>query len=76
MKKMPIIAALAFGGVLLGAAAPASATTSDEEGQPIRVFGVFEKVPAKEDHNESQVFKIIGLPVPREQALAKMKEAA
>ena len=47
-----------------------------KEGQPIRVFGVFEKLPAKEDRAESQVFRIIGLSVPREQEPATMQEAA
>ena len=47
-----------------------------KEGQPIRVFGVFEKLPAKDDRAESQVFRIIGLSVPREQEPAAMQEAA
>ncbi|MBD2745937.1 hypothetical protein IC232_04410 [Microvirga sp. BT688] len=52
-----------------------------KEGQPIRVFGVFETLPATEDRSESQVYRIIGLSVPRETtpegaAAAEMKEAA
>ena len=47
-----------------------------KEGQPIRVFGVFEKLPATEERSESQIFRIIGLSVPREQEPAAMQEAA
>lgn len=52
-----------------------------KEGQPIRVFGVFETMPATEERSESRVFRIIGLSVPREtapegDAPAEMKAAA
>ena len=47
-----------------------------KEGQPIRVFGVFETLPATEEREESSVFRIIGLSTPREQEPAEMKEAA
>jgi hypothetical protein len=52
-----------------------------KEGQPIRVFGVFETLPATEERKESSVFRIIGLSTPRENAPAdagqtEMKEAA
>jgi hypothetical protein len=52
-----------------------------KEGQPIRVFGIFEKMPATEDRSEGDVFRIIGLSTPRENApgeaaQTEMKEAA
>ncbi|QRM34872.1 hypothetical protein [Microvirga sp. VF16] len=52
-----------------------------KEGQPIRVFGVFEKMPATEDRSEGDVFRIIGLSTPRETAQeaaaqTEMEEAA
>jgi hypothetical protein len=52
-----------------------------KEGQPIRVFGIFEKMPATEDRPEGDVFRIIGLSAPRETApdqaaQAAMKQAA
>ncbi|WP_262267218.1 MULTISPECIES: hypothetical protein [Microvirga] len=52
-----------------------------KEGQPIRVFGIFETMPATEDRTEGQVFRIIGLSTPRESApvdaaQTEMKDAA
>jgi hypothetical protein len=52
-----------------------------KEGQPIRVFGIFEKMPATEGRSEGDVFRIIGLSTPRENATGEaaqteMKEAA
>jgi uncharacterized protein YvpB len=52
-----------------------------KEGQPIRVFGIFETMPATEGRTEGQVFRIIGLSTPRETApetaaQSEMKEAA
>jgi uncharacterized protein YvpB len=52
-----------------------------KEGQPIRVFGIFETMPATEGRSEGDVFRIIGLSTPRENApgeaaQTEMKEAA
>jgi hypothetical protein len=47
-----------------------------KEGQPIRVFGVFDEMPADGERRAKQVFRIIGRSVPREQAAGEMQQAA
>ncbi|WP_262029701.1 hypothetical protein [Microvirga sp. Mcv34] len=47
-----------------------------KEGQPIRVFGVFDEMPADAERKSKQVFRIVGLSVPREQAAGEMQQAA
>ena len=47
-----------------------------KEGQPIRVFGVFDEMPADAERKSKQVFRIIGRSVPREQAVEEMQQAA
>ena len=46
------------------------------EGQPIRVFGVFDEMPADAERKAKQIFRIVGLSVPREQAVQEMQQAA
>jgi hypothetical protein len=45
-------------------------------GQPIRVFGVFDEMPADGERRAKQVFRIIGKSVPREQGTEVMQQAA
>jgi hypothetical protein len=47
-----------------------------KEGQPIRVFGVFDEMPADGERRAKQVFRIIGKSVPREQGTEVMQQAA
>jgi hypothetical protein len=57
-------------------AALASIRGELKEGQPIRVFGVFDEMPADTERKSKQVFRIIGRSVPREQAADEMQQAA
>ena len=47
-----------------------------KEGQPIRVFEVFEMMPADAEQKTKQISRIVSLSTPREPAAAKMKLAA
>ncbi|QRM34880.1 hypothetical protein [Microvirga sp. VF16] len=47
-----------------------------KEGQSIRVFGVFDEMPADAERRAKQVFRIIGRSVPREQGAEEMQQAA
>jgi hypothetical protein len=47
-----------------------------KEGQPIRVLGVFDDMPADGEQKSKQIFRIIGKSLPREQAAEEMKQAA
>jgi hypothetical protein len=47
-----------------------------KEGQPIRVFGVFDEMPADAERKSKQVFRIIGLSTPRELVVEEMQQAA
>jgi hypothetical protein len=38
-----------------------------KEGQPIRVFGVLDEMPADGERKSKQIFRIIGKSLPREQ---------
>jgi hypothetical protein len=44
--------------------------------QPIRVFGVFDEMPADGERKSKQIFRIIGKRLPREQATEEMQEPA
>ena len=46
-----------------------------KEGQPIRVFGVFDEMPADSERKATQVFRIVGLSQPREQAGEELQQA-
>jgi hypothetical protein len=47
-----------------------------KEGQPIRVFGVFDEMPADGERKSKQVFRIVGKSEPREQAAEEVQQAA
>lgn len=47
-----------------------------KEGQPIRVFGVFDEMPADGERKAKQVFRIFGPSTPREQGGEEMQQAA
>ena len=47
-----------------------------KEGQPIRVFGVFDEMPADAERKAKQIFRMVGLSEPREQAAEEMQQAA
>ncbi|MBD2745938.1 hypothetical protein IC232_04415 [Microvirga sp. BT688] len=57
-------------------AALASVRDQLKEGQPIRVFGAFDEMPADGERRSKQVFRIIGKSEPREQAAEEMQQAA
>ena len=47
-----------------------------KEGQPIRVFGAFDEMPADGERKAKQVFRIFGPSTPREQGGEEMQQAA
>ena len=47
-----------------------------KEDQPIRVFEVFERVPADAEQKTKQIPRIVSLSTPREPASAEMKQSA
>jgi len=47
-----------------------------KEGQPIRVFGVFDEMPADGERLARQIFRIVAESEPREQAGEAMQQAA
>ncbi|KFG67629.1 hypothetical protein [Microvirga sp. BSC39] len=47
-----------------------------KEGQPIRVFGVFDEMPADGERRAKQIFRIIGKSLSREQVAEEMQQAA
>ena len=57
-------------------AALASVRYQLKEGQPIRVFGVFDEMPADGERRAKQIFRIIGKSQPREEAGEEMQQAA
>ena len=56
-------------------AALASIRDQLKEGQPIRVFGLFDEMAADGERKAKQVVRILGLSVPREQADQDMQQA-
>ena len=47
-----------------------------KEGQPLRVFGAFDEMPADGERKAKQVFRIFGLSTLRDQGAEEMQQAA